>query len=382
MIMRALGKTGMMVSEVGLGCEHLQGKPYETVAAVIDAALEAGINYMDTFMSEPEVRSNIGKALKGKRERVMLQGHIGAAWKDGQYVRTRELDMCRRFVEDYLERMQTDYIDVGMLHFIDEADDWKAVMEGDAMAYAQKLKRDGVIKAIGMSSHNPLTALEAVRSGLIEVLMFSINPAYDLLSETIPIDDMFKNETYKLDSLTLNPVRAQLYRECEARGVGITVMKSLGASALLHDAGSPFGSAFTVPQLINYSLTRPAVASVLVGAQTPDEVHAAAAYENATDAERDYAKVIMQTPKFTLAGHCMYCNHCLPCPSKIDIARVNKYLDLALAQADVPETVRAHYMELKQTARDCVACGQCETRCPFGVPVKARMQRAQELFGR
>ena len=67
MNMRPLGRTGMMASEVGLGCEHLQGKPYEMVKAVIDEALACGINYMDTFMSEPEVRSNIGRALEGRR---------------------------------------------------------------------------------------------------------------------------------------------------------------------------------------------------------------------------------------------------------------------------------------------------------------------------
>ena len=65
---RTLGRCGLMASEVGLGCEHLQGLPYEQVKSVIDAALAGGVNIMDVFMSEPEVRSNIGKALKGRRE--------------------------------------------------------------------------------------------------------------------------------------------------------------------------------------------------------------------------------------------------------------------------------------------------------------------------
>lgn len=382
MKMRALGRTGMMASEVGLGCEHLQGKPASQVSAVISAALDSGINYLDTFMSEPEVRSNIGAALRGRRERVMLQGHIGSVWQDGQYARSRDLGACKAFVEDYLKRLGTDYIDVGMLHFVDEPDDWAALEHSDVMEYALKLKRDGVIRALGMSSHNPATALAAVRSGLIEVLMFSLNPAYDLLSESTKIDDLFKSESYQLDQLTPNPVRAQLYRECEARGVGITVMKSLGAGSLLSDAGSPFGKAFTVHQLMSYALTRPAVASVLVGAQTPEEVYAAVAYEDASAEERDYARLMMHAPKFSLVGHCMYCNHCLPCPAKIDIAQVNKYLDLALSQKEVPQSVREHYLSLEHTARHCIACGRCEIRCPFDVPVKARMQRALSLFGR
>ena len=94
---RVLGRTGIKVSEIGLGCEHLQGATPETVNAVVDAALECGISIFDVFMSEPQVRTNLGNALKGRRERVCLQGHIGAAWVDGQYERTNDLEKCRFF---------------------------------------------------------------------------------------------------------------------------------------------------------------------------------------------------------------------------------------------------------------------------------------------
>lgn len=381
MNMRPLGRTGMQVSEVGLGCEHLQGKPFELVKSVIDAALDSGINILDTFMSEPEVRSNIGRALKGRREKVILQGHIGAIWQDGQYKRSRDIAKCRDFVSDYLIRLDTGYIDIGMLHYVDKVDDWLDILRGPVMEYALELKRAGVIRALGMSSHDPRTALEAVRSGLIDVLMFSINPAYDMLGENVSVDELFRSATYERQ-LTLNPLRAQLYRECESRGVAITVMKSLGAGVLLSDERSPFGQAFTVPQLVHYSLTRPAVCSVLVGADCPEQVIKAAEYEQTGDSGRDYARVMMHAPRFSLKGHCMYCNHCLPCPSHIDIALVNKYLDLALAQKEVPESVREHYLALDHTARNCIACGKCEFNCPFDVPVKSRMQRALSLFGR
>ena len=74
---RKLGRTGFSVSEISLGCEHLQGKDYDTIKTVIDAALDIGINYMDVFMSEPNVRTNIGKGLEGRRDKVIIQGHIG-----------------------------------------------------------------------------------------------------------------------------------------------------------------------------------------------------------------------------------------------------------------------------------------------------------------
>lgn len=382
MKMRPLGKTGIMVSEIGLGCEHLQGMKYEQIRGVLDAAEECGINAMDTFMSQMEVRRDIGRALKGRRERFVIQGHIGSVWANGQYRRSRDLAESKQFFEDYLKQYNTDYIDIGMLHFVDDDDDWDALADSLIMEYAQDLKRKGVIRAIGMSSHAPLTALKAARSGLIDVMMFSINPAYDMLSEDRTVDELFDPATYN-GGLTLNPQRALLYAECEQLGIGITVMKALGAGSLLKDESSPFGKAFTVAQLMHYALSRPAVASVMAGATTPEQVRAAAAYETTSDAERDYASVLMNAPKFSLTGRCMYCNHCLPCPKHIDVAQVNKYLDLAFAQKDnVPESVREHYLTLDHTAGECVECGACEKRCPFAVPVRSRMNQAKKLFGK
>ena len=382
MKMRPLGKTGIMVSEIGLGCEHLQGMKYEQIRGVLDAAEECGINAMDTFMSQMEVRRDIGRALKGRRERFVIQGHIGSVWANGQYRRSRDLAESKQFFEDYLKQYNTDYIDIGMLHFVDDDDDWDALADSLIMEYAYDLKRKGVIRAIGMSSHAPLTALKAARSGLIDVMMFSINPAYDMLSEDRTVDELFDPATYN-GGLTLNPQRALLYAECERLGIGITVMKALGAGSLLKDESSPFGKAFTVAQLMHYALSRPAVASVMAGATTPEQVRDAAAYETTSDAERDYASVLMNAPKFSLTGRCMYCNHCLPCPKHIDVAQVNKYLDLAFAHKDnVPESVREHYLTLDHTAGECVECGACEKRCPFAVPVRSRMNQAKKLFGR
>ena len=117
---RTLGRTGMTVSAVSLGCEHLQGKDYETIKSVIDTALDGGINFLDVFMSEPNVRTNIGKALAGRREQVIIQGHIGACWSEGQYKVSRDLAECVDAFHDLLTRLGTDYIDIGFLHFVDK----------------------------------------------------------------------------------------------------------------------------------------------------------------------------------------------------------------------------------------------------------------------
>lgn len=380
---RVLGRTGLRVSEIGLGCEHLEGKSAETVSAVVEAALSEGINILDVFMSEPKVRSDLGAALEGRRGEVLLQGHIGAAWLDGQYCRTRELDHAKRFFEDFLTRLRTDYVDIGMLHFVDTQDDYDALIGSGMVEYALELKRQGVIKAVGLSSHEPLAARQAIEAGFVDVLMFSINPAFDLVPEGVSIDGLMTPDTFRSGNLSsIDPVREQLYRVCEARGVAITVMKTLGAGTLLSAEASPFGKALTAAQCIHYALTRPAVASALIGCRTPEEVHAAVSYETAPEEARSYVQALAGAGLYSGArGRCMYCNHCLPCPSRIDIAQVNKYLDLALTGTQIPDTVRTHYGALSAHATDCIACGACEARCPFHVPVAERMQRAAALFG-
>jgi predicted aldo/keto reductase-like oxidoreductase len=381
---RKLGKSGLVVSEVGFGGEHLQGMEYAQIKPVIDAVLEAGINIMDVFMPEPNVRSNIGRALAGRREKVIIQGHFGVAWLNGQYTHTRELEPCKAAFDDLLTRLQTDYIDIGVFHFVDNAADFDKIFNTDLFQYVNELKARGVIKAIGMSSHKPEIALRAVKSGLIDMLLFSLNPDFDLMPADTTLEKLFNlPENFQKDALRgIDAVRRELYETCETQGVGITVMKGLGAGYLLRAETSPFGVALTPLQCIHYALTRPGVASFMLGARTAQEVWAAAGYSEASDQERDYSVVLANTPKYSLSGKCMYCNHCLPCPAEIDIAQVNKYLDLASADGPLPETIRQHYLAMPRTAAACRQCGSCESNCPFNVPVMERMQKAAAVFGK
>ncbi len=379
MIYRTLGSTGLSVSEIGLGGEWLERHGAEEVAAVIESCRREGINILDCFMSEPNVRTNIGAAIHSDRERWVIQGHVGSAWRDGQYVRTRDLPEVRAAFADLLARMQTDYIDVGMIHFVDRADDWQVVVNDGFMDYMKELKASGAIRHIGLSTHNPTIARMAVEHGAVEVILFSLNPAYDLLPPTEEIDDYFVDE-YDASLAGIDPERADLYKLCEQKGVALTVMKGFGGGRLLDAARSPFGVALTPVQCLHYCLTRPAVASVLIGFDSPEQVPASIAYETATDAERDYATVLANAPRHAYSGECTYCGHCKPCPMDIDIAMVNKLYDLATMQPDVPASVKAHYADLSAHASDCIACGACESRCPFDVPVTDRMKRTAALL--
>ena len=326
---RRLGKTGLMVSEIGFGAEWMERHTAEECAAVLKRAEELGINILDCWMSEPNVRTSLGQALAGRRERWYIRGHIGSTWQDGQYVRDRDVGKCKEAFEDLLARLQTDYVDLGMIHFIDTEKDWDLSMNGPYIQYVEELKESGKVRHIGMSTHNPAMARRAVESGFVEMLMFSINPAFDLLPPTDNIDDYFADE-YQAGLGGINPQRAELYKLCEQNDVGLTVMKPYAGGRLFDAGRSPFGVALTPVQCLHYCLTRPAVAAVMAGYDTPEHVEQAVAYETATNEEKNYADVLAHAPRHTFGqGECTYCGHCKPCPVNIDIAMVNKYYDLA-----------------------------------------------------
>lgn len=275
---RTLGRTGLKVSEIGLGGEWFNGLTAEESTAIVDAAQEHGINYIDIFMPQAPTRDNLGIALQGRRDQFIIQGHLCTIYEDGQYTRTRDIEKTKRSFADLLERLHTDYIDVGMIHYIDSEEDYQTVFEGPVLEYAKELKEKGVIRHIGMSSHNPHIALKAVESGWIDVLMFSINPAYDMEAADTDIYDLMEFKGMEKSGLVVDEARQELYSACEAKSVAITVMKPLGAGTLLKAESSPFGVAMTVSQCIQYCLDRNGVKVVIVGCHTVEEVLEAVKY--------------------------------------------------------------------------------------------------------
>lgn len=378
---RKLGNTGLLVSEIGLGCEGFSEDGGKNTFPMIEAAERLGINYIDLYTPDPEVRGALGTSLKGKREKFILQSHICSVWKDGQYKRSRDIDEVKEAMSDMLSLLKTDYIDVGMIHYVDSMEDWRTIAEGPVLKYVVDLKEKGIIKHIGLSSHNPEVALEAINTGHIEVLMFSVNPCYDLLPASEDVESLWDEKNYENHLVNMDPKRQELYETCQRLGVGVTVMKAFGGGDLLSAELSLAGKALTANQCIHYALTRPAVATVLAGAHTVSEIEKSAAYEQASDEERDYAEAFAGFSNISWEGHCMYCSHCAPCPKKIDVATVTKFLNLAKAQGTVPETVREHYKVLSHHASECIGCRACEKRCPFGVQIVENMNEAVKIFG-
>ena len=377
---RELGNTGLKVSVIGMGCEGFQEENYEMAGKLFDEAEKLGINYFDLYSPDPQMRAAVGRALKGRRDKFLVQSHLCSVWKDGQYTRTRKLDEVKSGFEEMMSLLDTDYLDVGMIHYCDAMSDWEEIVNSGILDYARQLKKEGRIRRIGMSSHNPLVAERAVKEGSIEVLMFSVNPCYDLQPANEDVEEIWADRNYEKHLTNMDPDRQRLYEVCQREGVGITVMKAFAGGELL-GSNQIAGVSLTVNQCIAYALSRPAVSVILAGAHSVEELRRSAAYCDADAQEKDYAAALASFPRVSWTGHCMYCSHCEPCPKYIDIASVTKYLHLAQAQGTLPETVRDHYRLLAHHAGECVQCGACEKRCPFGVSIRENMAQAAALFG-
>lgn len=378
---RTIKRTGWKVSEIGLGCEHLEGKPFEVVDEVVNTALDNEINIFDIFMPAPAVRSNIGKAIGGRRDRVYLQGHIGNIFENGQYTKTTDLKKSEEAVYDFLRRFNTDYIDIGMMHCIDTPRQLSHGLSDGYMELLAKLKQKGVFRSLALSSHSATAAIRLVETGVPDVVMFSVNPVFDMMDPDLTILEMVEEELWKKGYRDMNPDRMRFYRLCEERGVAITVMKAFAGGRLLKKELTPLTGVMTTGSLIHYALDRPAVVSIMVGCANGAEVLDAVSYYDKSDEERDYTAIALQ-PRHSLQGRCMYCNHCLPCPANIDVAAVTQAYDAARDSAaplgQNPAAMR--YYELEHNAEDCIACGSCESQCPFGVKVIENMEGAKSLF--
>ena len=378
---RKLGSQRIDASIIGLGAEHLEHSPLDTIISVVDTALDGGMNYIDLFMASPDVRDNFGIALKNRRQQVIITGHLGATLKNDQYNRSRDKALCEHYFNDLLTRLQTDYIDVLMLHYIDEPDDYDEVFntEDGLLELAFRLQKEGKVRMLGMSSHRVPVSLTAVNSGYIDVLMFPVNPATDMLPGDIKIEAAFQAITYKQPQTeTDQRSRKDLYHTCAARSVSIVAMKPY-AAGWLFTKGNPSSIVLTPVQCLSYALSQPAVCTVVPGCRTANEVKTALAYLEATDLEKDF-NAIDTNSIWKLQGSCMYCNHCLPCPVSIDIAAVTRLADTSRHARDT--RIATEYEALPVTASACTECGVCTERCPFNVDVVCNMKQAAAIFGR
>ncbi len=347
---------------LGLGC--IQNTPADEIEQSIRTAIAHGINFFDICGGGASIYAPFGRAIRDCRDKVFFQLHFGAVYNEqGEYGWSRDLETVKKTFQWEMEQLGTDYVDFGFLHCVDELQDIEDLTASGIFDYVKSLKAQGVVRHLGFSSHTPAVANKLLDTGLMDMMMFSLNPAYDYE----------KGDEYGIGSVS---ERQALLRRCQAEGVGISVMKPFFGGKLLSDAESPFGKALSHAQCLQYAIDRPGVLAAVPGLRGMDDLKTLLAFLDASEEEKDYS--ILGTFRAQgIQGSCVYCGHCKPCPMGIDVGLVNKYYDLAKVGDDLAV---GHYDKLSVKADACIGCGHCDSRCPFGVHQSARMREIAEYF--
>jgi len=407
---RILGRTGLKVSEIGMGLEHLLVKDEQTIIDTIKAAVGGGVNYLDCHVShdfkedsvEYDGYVKLGKAFKGIRDKLYISYITFYKQRSAEYTQPR--------FDFFLDALGTTHVEVFMIQFCDKNSDYDEIMgENSAYAHAKKMQAEGKVRFIGLSTHSTEIALKAIKSDKFDVLMFPINPAFDVLTDGKKYDtdkietlwtaaEDFKadenecvvnkagenkaddNETVDnktgannagVNRLYKSQPRKNVYIECEKNNIGLVAMK-IFAGAFIFGVEKEAG--FTPVNLTSYALAQAGVSTVVPGCTTPEEINQILEYNKASDAERDYSEAVAKS-RWSVTGNCIYCNHCMPCPVDINISQINKTIDSAGISIKSEKN-----KTLLVKASSCTQCGTCETRCPFDVKIIERMEKVSLIL--
>ena len=160
---RKLPRGEVKLSVIGLGSGSLGLASEEEIEAIIKEAIKRGINFFDLCAGNHKVYKPFGKAIKGIREKVHFQLHF---W-------SRDLNKIKSTIKEELKLLNTDYIDYGFLHCIDDFNDLEDVKKNGIIDYLIELKAKGVVKHLGFSSHTPSVTNKLLDLGIFDIIMYT-----------------------------------------------------------------------------------------------------------------------------------------------------------------------------------------------------------------
>jgi predicted aldo/keto reductase-like oxidoreductase len=328
-----LGRTGMMVSGLGFGGIPIQRVSEEDAIAVVHKCLELGINFLDTANGYTTSEERIGKAIKGKR--------------DGIFLATKSLARTREDIEKHLklslERLSVDYIDLYQIHNVSDAKTLQSVLDPDGpRGIIEDARRAGLVKHIGITSHQIDIAKDAVKTGLFETLMFPLN---------------FMSYEGKEDLLSL----------CKEHDVGFIAMKPL-AGGMIDNAAIA----------IKYLLQFPDIVLIPGIERVPEIEEITRVYQGPAEMTA-WEKQEMERIRQELGSKfCRRCDYCQPCQAEIPISDVMSFPNLARRLPPV-RLYTGKFAEAFVKADDCTDCGECEERCPYNLPIRDMMKEHVQM---
>jgi len=329
-----LGKSGLKVSVIGFGGIPIQRVSPGDCSRVLSKCAELGVNFIDSARGYTVSEEYIGRAIQGRR----------SDWVLATKSFSRENDAARADIDASLKNFRTDYIDLYQMHNIMRSEDLdRALADGGLYSVYDKARRDGKIGHIGVTSHSVDVALEAVNTGLFETLMIPYN-----IVET---------------------QAEELIKKAAQLGVGVIAMKPMAGGAL---EDGRLARKYIL-QNKDISCAIPGMADI-----REVEINAAAADDISPLTEDEKAQI--SAIQSSLGGEfCRRCGYCGPCPQGINIPYIfmlsgykNRY-DLAAWAVN-------HYFNEKVRANACAECGICETRCPYGLPIRKMLKEVRKIF--
>lgn len=331
---RILGKTGLAVTEIGFGALPLQRCTMEEAGVVLNAVLDAGINFIDTARGYTDSEEKIGAHIANRRSEYYLATKT---------IKRTKAEAAAE-LETSLRNLKTDYIDVYQFHNVKYQSDLDAILaEGGAYEAALEAKAQGKIRHIGITGHDPALMAKAIATGLFETVQVPFNfIEQNALKELIPL--------------------------AEKMNIGIIVMKPLGGGQIQQKSRS-----------LRFILQHP----ITVAIPGMDEVKQIEENIAASDAEplTEAELAEMQKEAEELGPNfCRRCAYCAPCTVGIDIAQCFIF-HLQYTAYGMQDSIPARYAGLDVKASACIDCGVCETRCPYDIPIRERLRQVAKDLG-
>ena len=322
-----LGKTGLKVSRVGIDGIPIQRPPPQEAVKVIRRALDLGINLIDTSIGYGDSELRIGQAIKGRRDDAIIA--TKGSWRGAEATTTT--------IEGSLKRLQVDTIDLWQFHNISTPAEWeKFLADGGSLAAAHRALDIGKILHLGFSTHNLDVALLGVESGLFETVQFP----FDFISDE---------------------AAAQLIPLAKKNNVGFIGMKPF-AGGNITDARLALGWLLGYPTVV----PDPGVERV----EEVEEIVRIVNHPPRLDAaDMKSIKSIKAELGKTFCRQCLYC---MPCPHGVNIWMTNITRKMyRLWPSEEFFKIMAGPLE---SAEQCIQCGECEAKCPYGLPIREMIQ--------
>lgn len=328
-----LGKTGIEVNKNGFGALPIQRISKKDAVYLLQKAFYHGVDYFDTARAYSDSEEKMGAALSWVRDRIVISTKTAATdvetfWKD---------------LETSLGNLQTDYIDIYQFHnpaFCPKPGDSTGLYEA-----MEEAKATGKIRHIGITNHRLAVAREAIESGLYETLQF---PFSYLASEK----------------------DREIVDACREAGMGFIAMKGLAGGLIRNSA-----CAYAYLAQPEFSHVAP-----IWGVQRESELDEFLSYQENPPRLSGDLEAVIQADRGQLSGDfCRGCGYCMPCPAGIKINDCAR-MSLMIRRAPQAAWVSQEWQEEMKKIENCLHCGQCKSKCPYGLDTPELLAKNYEDY--